>query len=101
MKLAIGLSLFALLLTTALASAAAVPAVSAVPAYRWGEEVRGVFPAQVAAGNYSLSGGLQIVAPGDVTAAPYALYANSVGVERSQPPAPTGPYLVFLPIVAR
>ena len=60
-----------------------------------------MFPAQVAAGNYSLSGGLQIAAPGDVTAAPYALYANSVGVERSQLPAPTGPYQVFLPIVAR
>ena len=98
MKRALGLSLVALLLTTTLVNAASAPA---VPAYRWGEEVRGVYPAQVAAGNYSLSGGLQIAAPGDVTAAPYALYANSVGVERSQSPAPAGPYQVFLPNVAR
>ena len=98
MKRALGLSLLSLLLTTTLVNAASAPA---VPAYHWGEEVRGVFPAQVAAGTYSLSGGLQIASPGDVTAAPYALYANSVGVERSQPAAPTGPYQVFLPIVAR
>ena len=92
------LSLLAALVTTALASAGSVPG---VPAYRWGEELRGVYPAQVAVGTYSLSGGLQIAVPGDVTSAPYALYANSVGVDRSQPPAPTGPYQVFLPNVAR
>ncbi len=92
------LSLLAALVTTAVASAGSVPG---VPAYRWGEEVRGVYPAQVAAGAYTLSGNVQIAAPGDVATVPYALYATSVGVERSQPPAPAGPFQVFLPNVAR
>ena len=90
--------LVAVLLTAVQASAAPL---SAIPAYHWGEEVRGVYPAQVTAGSYGLSGGLQIAAPGDVTAAAYALYANSVGITRSQAPSPAGPYQVYLPDVAR
>ena len=92
------LSLLALLLTPVLVNAAAAPA---VPAYRWGEELRAVDPAQVTAGSYSLAGNLQVAAPGDVAATDYALYANSVGIERSQAPSPAGPYLVFVPVIRK
>ena len=96
MKLVLALGLLALLLTPALASAAAVPA---MPAYRWGEELRVLNPAPVTAGGYTLAGQVPVIAPGVVAAGAYAVLANSVGVERSR--APAGPYQVFLPLLSK